>query len=142
MGAGAGPDDFDARALQPRTVIERDFLMRQIAQFVQILAAVVAGKGRGEHAEAQQALVTGLEEVSGLRLGEVHRMSRAEIEALVTEDGLRLPEKAVALADLLREDAEVAGRVRARWLYEFAIDAGGPVPFDVHERIAALPEAE
>lgn len=122
-------------------MIERDFLMRQIAQFVQILAAVVAGKGRGEHAEAQEMLETGLEEVSGLRLGEVREMSRAEVEALVTDDGLKLPEKAVALADLLREDAEMAGRARARWLYEFAVEAGGPIPFDVHERIAALPEA-
>lgn len=123
-------------------MIERDFLMRQIAQFVQVLAAVVAGKGRGEYAVAQQTLETGLEDVSGLRLGEIRAMSRAEVEALVTEDGLTLPEKAVALADLLREDAEVAGRVRARWLYVFAVEAGGPVPFDVHERIAALPEAE
>ncbi|MEM1118640.1 MAG: hypothetical protein AAGJ11_19195 [Bacteroidota bacterium] len=121
-------------------MIERDFLMRQIAQFVQVLAAVVAGKGRGDLAEAQQILEAGLHE-AGLPLAEIRAMSRAEVEALVTEDGMTLPEKAVSLADLLREDAEAAGRVRARWLYQVALDAGGPVPFDVQARIDALPEA-
>ncbi|MEM6288320.1 MAG: hypothetical protein AAF845_14325 [Bacteroidota bacterium] len=121
-------------------MIERDFLMRQIAQFVQVLAAVVAGKGRGDLAEAQQILEAGLHE-TGLPLAEIRAMSHAEVEALVTEDGMTLPEKAVSLADLLREDAEAAGRVRARWLYQVALDAGGPVPFDVQARIDALPEA-
>ena len=69
-------------------------------------------------------------------------MSRAEVEALASEDGWVSAEKAVALADLLREDGDPAGRLRARWLYEQALRAGGPVPFDVADRIAALPEGE
>ena len=66
-------------------------------------------------------------------------MSRPEVGALVSEDGVISAEKAVALADVLREDAEAAGRVRARWLYEAALAVGGPVPFDVQARLEALP---
>lgn len=121
-------------------MIERDFVLRQVAQLVQALAAVVAGKRGGDAAGAQAALADGLRQSTGLDLGALRAMSRAEVEALVTEDGLVSAEKAVALADLLREDADPAGRARARWLYETALAAGGPVPIDVQDRIAALPE--
>ncbi len=66
-------------------------------------------------------------------------MSRAEVEALTSEDGLVSAEKAVVLADLLREDTDPGSRTRARWLYEQAVRVGGPVPFDVQARIDALP---
>ena len=120
-------------------MIERDFLLRQVHQLAQVLAVVVGRRGDGGAEEAQGALADGVASAMGLSLAELRLMGRAEVEALVTEDGLVMPEKAVALADLLREDAGAAGRVRARWLYEVAVRAGGPVPFDVAARIAALP---
>lgn len=121
-------------------MIERDFVMRQVAELARVLAAVLAGRREGS-AAAQEALADGLDGALGLRLDEIRAMGRPEVEALVTEDGLVLAEKAVALADLLREDAAAAGRVRARWLYELAVRAGGPVPFDVEARLGALPGA-
>ena len=120
-------------------MIERDFLLRQVHQLAQVLAVVVGRRGDGGAEEAQEALADGVASAMGLSLAELRLMGRAEVEALVTEDGLVMPEKAVALADLLREDAGAAGRVRARWLYEVAVRAGGPVPFDVAARIDALP---
>lgn len=120
-------------------MIERDFILRQVAQLAQVLAAVAAAKRGGDTAGAQVTLADGLRQSVGLGLVELRAMSRAEVEALVTEDGLVSAEKAVALADVLREDADPAGRARARWLYETALRVGGPVPFDVNARIAALP---
>lgn len=122
-------------------MIERDFILRQAAQLARALAAVLAQQRGGDVAGAQAALADGLDAALGLRLDALRAMGRAEVEALVTEDGLASAEKAVALADLLREDAEPAGRVRARWLYELAVRVGGPVPFDVQARIDALPDA-
>ena len=122
-------------------MIERDVVLRQVHQLAPALAVVVGRRGEGDGLEAQEALADVLARVLDLPLAELRAMGRAQIEALAAEDGRAVPEKAVALADLLREDAEMAGRVRARWLYQFAVEAGGPVPFDVHERIAALPEA-
>lgn len=121
-------------------MIERDFILRQVQQLVQAIAVVLARK-REDPASVREALDAGLEAALGVRLGDVLAMDRPAVEALVTEDGLTSAEKAVALADLLREAPEMEARVRARWLYEQAVRAGGPVPFDVQERIAALPEA-
>lgn len=123
-------------------MIERDVLLRQVSDMVRALAAVVAGKRAGQHDEAQQELADGVERALGVTLVDLRRMSEAEVQALVTEDGLVSAEKAVALADLLREDEDPAGRTRARWLYEWARDAGGPVPFDVEDRIADLADDE
>ena len=78
--------------------------------------------------------------MTGLSLDRLWRQSRAEILALATDGDTFSPEKAVALAELLCEDDHHASGVRARWLYEAALAAGGPVPLDVHDRIAALPE--
>lgn len=120
-------------------MIERDVLMRQVAELARVLAAVLARRHH-DPASVQEALADGVGGALGLGLGEFRAMSRAEVEALVTDDGLVSAEKAVALADLLREDAEAAGRLRARWLYEVAVAAGGPVPFDLKARLDALPE--
>lgn len=120
-------------------MIQRDFIMRQLAQMVQVLAAVLGRRREGDIEGAQQALAEGLTGATGLDLAAYRAMSRAEIEALASEDGWASAEKAVGLADLLREDRDPAGRLRARWLYEHAVRVGGPVPFDVADRIAALP---
>lgn len=122
-------------------MIERDFLLRQVHQLAQVLAVVIGRRGEGDHVEAEEALDEGLQSTLGVRLDGLRAMSRPEVEALVSEDGFVSAEKAVALADVLREDTDVAGRVRARWLYERALAVGGPVPFDVQARIDALPTA-
>ena len=120
-------------------MIERDFLLRQVHQLAQVLAVVIGRRGEGDHVEAEEALAEGLRSTLGVRLDVLRAMSRPEVGALVSEDGVISAEKAVALADVLREDAEAAGRVRARWLYEAALAVGGPVPFDVQARLEALP---
>ncbi|PAP79137.1 hypothetical protein B1759_12325 [Rubrivirga sp. SAORIC476] len=121
-------------------MIERDFLLRQVHQLAQVLAAVIGRRGEGDHVEAEEALAEGLQSTLGVRLDRLRAMSRPEVTALVSEDGAVSAEKAVALADVLSEDAEAEGRVRARWLYEAALAVGGPVPFDVQARLDALPE--
>lgn len=120
-------------------MIERDFILRQVHQLAQVLAVVIGRRGEGDHVEAEEALAEGLRSTLGVRLDVLRAMSRPEVGALVSEDGVISAEKAVALADVLREDAEAAGRVRARWLYEAALAVGGPVPFDVQARLEALP---
>ena len=122
-------------------MFERDFILRQVAQMVQALAAVLSRRREGDGAGAQDALADGVQMALGRSLDDLRALSQMETEALVTEDGRVSAEKAVALADLLREDVEVDGRVRARWLYGLALEVGGPVPFDVQARIEALPEA-
>ena len=120
-------------------MIERDFVMRQVAELARVLAAVLTRRRTDGLDAAQEALADGLAQALGLGLDAIRSMGRPEVEALADEGGVVSPDKAVALADVLREDDDPAGRARARWLYELALRAGGPVPFDVHERIEALP---
>ena len=119
-------------------MITRDFLLRQIHQLVQALAVVLFHKKAAQYDQAQEALTEAVEEALDVRFEELRQLPRDEVLALCTTGGTLSPEKAVALADLLREDETEVGRERALWLYEAALDSGGTVPFDIHERIAAL----
>ena len=119
-------------------MITRDFLLRQIHQLVQALAVVLFHKKAERHDQAQEALVEAVEEALGLSMEELRQLPREGLLDLCTAGDALSSEKAVALADLLREDETAAGRERALWLYEAALDSGGTVPFDVHERMTSL----
>ena len=121
-------------------MITRDFLLRQIHQLVQALAVVLFHKKGARYEQAQEVLSEAVKETLDVRLETLRKLPREEVLALCATGEALSSEKAVALADLLREDETDAGRERARWLYEAALEAGGTVPFDVHERIAALRE--
>jgi hypothetical protein len=119
-------------------VITRDFLLRQLYQLTQVLAAVLAGKRAGRAEEAQRALAAGLADALGPSLPDLRRMEHGGLLALCEHAGTFSSEKALAVADLLREDASASGRERAAWLYEAALDAGDLVPLDIRERLADL----
>lgn len=116
-------------------MIQRDFLLREVARLAQALALVLFHKRTGHADEAQDALGVALREVTGQAVDDLRGLDRAAVLALCDTPGGFSPERAVALADLLREDAEVDGRQRAAWLYEAALAAGAPVPFDVAVRV-------
>lgn len=120
-------------------MIERDFLLRQIQQAIQVLAQVLLQKRDGTP-EWRASLADGIRLVTGADPSRLAALSHEEVLGLARDEEAFSPEKAVALADLFREADERALRVRARWLYEAAYEAGGPVPHDVLERIAALPD--
>ncbi len=122
-------------------MITRDYILRQIHQLSQVLAAVLFGKRAGQTEEAQEALAHGLEDALGLPLADLHQLGKDEVLALCEHAGAFSSEKALALADLLREDTSAAGRERALWLYEAARDMGDLAPLDLPERIADLRDA-
>lgn len=118
-------------------MFNQDYVMRQIQQLARVLAQVLVQKQLDEPG-AEAVLAEGLESATGISLGTLREASHAEIVKLCGPSGALSGEIAVAVADLLREDASAAGRQRALWLYEAALDAGEAVPFDVHDRIDAL----
>lgn len=119
-------------------MIQRDILLRQVQQLAQILAQVLFHKKEEQVEEAQALIAQGLVEMLGLDVDDLRTRSRDELQALFS-DGSRLVEAtAIAVADLLREDATEAGRRRALWLYELALHEGATVPYDVVDRIDAL----
>lgn len=121
-------------------MIERDFVLRQVQQLVQVLAQVLLHKRDQQDDRAQTTLAQGIEGVLGLSLDGVRGLSREDLLAACAAEGQLSGDKAVAVADLLREDEAASGRVRALWLYEAALASGEAVPFDVYERMEALRE--
>lgn len=119
-------------------MITSDFLLRQIHQLGQVLAVVLFHKKAGRVEEAQQTLAEALESETETSLADLHTLGREETLALCEHEGVFSSDKALPLADLLREDASAAGRERALWIYEAARDAGDLVPLDIEERMAAL----
>ena len=119
-------------------MITRDFLMRQIHQLVQALAQVMFHRQAGMKEEAMEVLENAVQDVTGVSLERLRGMNREELLALCgTGDGFSA-EKAAALADLLHEEFDPEGRLRALWLYEAALEGGAPLPMDVLDRIADL----
>jgi hypothetical protein len=119
-------------------MLQRDFIVRQVQQLTRVLAQVLFHKRADRADEAQEVLAEGLESVLGHGLATLRLLTREELLAACTTDGLFAGEMAVAVADLLREDDSAAGRERALWLYEAALASGAAVPFDIHTRIASL----
>jgi len=121
-------------------MITRDFLLRQIHQMVQALATVLLHRQAGQHDQALEALAASLQEVTGFDPERLRRLSRHEILALCGTGSGFSPPKAAALADLLYEDIDPAGRKRALWLYEAALEAGAALPLNIQDRLAMLRE--
>ena len=119
-------------------MITRDFLLRQIHQLAQALAQVLFRKQAGQYEEAQDLLGQTLRDVTGLDPEGFRQLPREALLALCTAGQTFSNDKALALADLLREDETPEGRQRSLWLYEEVLQRGDTVPFDVHERLAAL----
>ncbi len=130
-------------------MITRDFLMRQIYQMAQALAKILFKKQTQQYDAVQDLLEKTFTDVTGFTLDEIRRLSQAELLDLCDWNGGIHSEKALALADLLIEDAEMqdhlqheeaayASRERALWLYEAAFASGGTVPLDIHVRLTNL----
>ena len=119
-------------------MITRDYLLRQIQQAAQVLAQVLFHKNAREYDEAQDVLTNGLRDLTGWSVEALRNATPEALRSLCETGGAFSAEKAIILADLLREDASEEGRKRALWLYEAVVAAGQTVPIDVHDRIRAL----
>ena len=119
-------------------ITSRDYVIRQIRQLTLALATLLGKRGSMSAEEVAAEISTSMHGVSGVDLERLRQLTRAEVRALCERDGAVNPELAVSMADLLAQDAHEASRLRAAWLYEEALLAGGPVPHDIHDRIRTL----
>lgn len=130
------------RLRRSQTMITRDYVMRQVQHIVQALAQVMFKKRDQAHDEATALIEETITDVTGLTASRIRKLDRDRLLTLCSRDGALHGDLAMALADLLREDGHPRSLVRARWLYEAAITSGRPVPFDIKDRIAALPDSD
>jgi len=83
-------------------MIERDYLMRMIAQLSAVIARILFAKNAQNYAEAQQLAQNAYEQLLGLNGELVEQMDAATLAMLLGEK-----EKIKALATLLREEGEI-----------------------------------
>jgi len=109
----------------------RDFVMQQIQQLSQVLAAVLMKKKLDLPEEVREVMINGLKEAFGSGLQDILQMDPEGLKDLCSKDEVFLPDLAVALADLLlEEDSEVA-EIQAFHLYTMARKSGGTLPLHV-----------
>jgi hypothetical protein len=112
-------------------MVEQDYILREVAKIAQVLAAVLHLKREGLGEQAQQTLDDALGEITGVPLSHLRHFDDEGLLALCTsKDGHFSPERAVAIADLLRQDEDPRGQSRANHLYAAAQAAGGTIPWD------------
>jgi hypothetical protein len=129
-------------------MITRDFILREIQQLVAVLARVFLLRGTGQKQEILNEISLGL---TNCDLGAALRdeLPREDLISLCTSSAGFSFEKALALADLLRERGYTEkelnrgswcySMLHALWLYEHISSLPNSIrPLDIGERILAL----
>ena len=119
-------------------MFQQDHILRQVQQLAEVLARALFHKQAEQPDQARDVVSDGLASVLGLDLGALCKLSQADVLALCAPGGVLSGDKAVAVADVLREAPAAAAARRALWLYEAALGSGEAVPFDVHARMRDL----
>jgi tetratricopeptide (TPR) repeat protein len=83
-------------------MIERDYIMRMIAQLSAVMARILFAKNAQNYAEARQLAQNAYDQLLGLNGELVEQMNAATLSMLLGEK-----EKIKALAALLREEGEI-----------------------------------
>ncbi len=120
--------------------------MRQVNVLARVLARVMSLDQAQRPTTGGDWLSQAVSEVTGMDLLRLRRASRSQLLSACERGGQLSPDLAVAVADILMEDARIQdsvgldelaelSRERATWLYEMARDAGGTLPLGVHERL-------
>jgi hypothetical protein len=131
-------------------MFQRDYLMRQIQQMMQVITQVLFHRRNDRPDEALEIIDTAFSDLPALEKLLRPGLSRDEVlETCGGATGLN-SDYAVVVADVLRERGSILsedgsrGRTWLRyalWLYEAALAEGGSaVPWNVHEQMAQLKE--
>ena len=133
-------------------MIQRDYILRQIQQLIQVLARVMELRVEGSLEEAHSHIEEALSSIWDLHRDDLVRLSPDEIRELCIVEGQFHTQFAVALADLLNEDGAIfedqgkffhakESYVQARAFNEMVLALGNEIPFDIYDRITDLDAA-
>jgi hypothetical protein len=89
-------------------MIEKDYIMRLIQQLVAFLSKILFNKSIKQYEQAFVHVDEALQQLLGLTLDEALTLPMAELEQRLQGDEKEYAEKCFVLAELLREDGEIA----------------------------------
>lgn len=125
-------------------MITRDFILRQIQQLVQVLARVMMLRSARQEETALQEIDRALSEISGMDVLLHPGLHREDVLATCGTGNDFNPEKALVLADVLVEKAELLreeeGRRQylqyAQWLFQGVLsNESTAIPLDIYDRM-------
>lgn len=134
-------------------MIQRDFILRQIQQLVQVLTRVLKLKQEGHPSEIVALVNTGLQETLGMGVQDLASLPPEDLLALCSDNGRLHADKTLVVAELLEaafvedldltegagsDDVQANPLKAALYLYEALVGAGEAVPFDIYDRISNL----
>ncbi len=88
-------------------VIRQDYLMRMIQQLSGVLARIAGLRAEGRHDEALAEIGDAYGRFAGLNPSLIHALGEEDLVALLRARGGLDPQRTYALAELLREEAEI-----------------------------------
>ena len=116
-------------------MIQRDYVLRLIAEAARAVALALGLRRRGDEEDARALLDTAARTLTGQPLDVVAHLGDDALRALCTPRGTFVPDLAVGLADVLHAAGDPA---RARTLYAAAHAAGAALP--LHALALVAPE--
>ena len=130
-------------------MIQKDYVLRQIQQLVQVMAYVLQLKREGKQEEVRAEIDHALQETLGTRMKDLLELGKSELITLCSPNGEFSADMALVLAELLEEEGKMSDISeestiaqkcfqRALELYEAMVSFGEAVPIDVHDRITRL----
>lgn len=124
-------------------MLERDYIMRIIAEFVRALARITERKEAHEYDQALEEINGAIEAASGMSTSQLVSLPVAGILGLCRGEGGVEIDHAAALARLLKEQGEVLQRsgmgtpkpyfIKAFCLYDELAGMARPHEFDEHQ---------
>ena len=130
-------------------MIQKDFVLRQIQQLVQVLVQVIQRKDEGREAEALALLGQSLLESLDMQIDDLLDLDKPGLLALCSSEGRLNADLALVMAELLEESGYLLEKRepnataqecfrKALDLYEAIVATASAVPIDVYERISRL----
>ena len=132
-------------------MFQRDYILRQIQELIQVIARIMGLRIEGNYEEARSHIAQALKSIWNIHSDEILGLQENELLALCQVNGVFHTDFALALADLLSEDGHIHREQQssemalqsfkqAFVIYELILSHSNATPYDIYDRISRLEE--
>lgn len=133
-------------------MFQRDYILRQIQELIQVIARIMDLRIEGSYEKAHSHIENALASIWNVHRNDLVELSSEQLKELCIVEGAFHTQFAIALADILKEDGviyEEEGKffhardsfAQALSINELVLSHSNEIPFDLYDRISTLKEA-
>ena len=130
-------------------MFQRDFILRQIQELIQVIARIMGLRMEGNYEEARSHIEHTLQTIWNVHREELLLLSEDKLLELCHVNGVFHTEFSIALADLLAEDGHIymeqgsknkalACYKQSHILHDIVLAQSEAAPYDIYDRISKL----